>query len=522
MYFGGTMGEAKKNIGSIAKYSMIITVLLVISKLTGLLREFIVAIQLGATAESDIFKTASTMPQVFFSAVAAALVTTFIPVFSDIKNNHERADEFFNNVLNIIILLCTVLSVVAILVSPQLVKLFAGGFQGDNFTTTVKLTQILMPSIIFLGISGLYTGYLQSYDKFVQPALTGIAANIAIIIGLVIFYRYYGLMAAILSVFVGAVTQAITQRPFMGKRYRYRFIINFKDKSVRKMMILAVPILVSSAVSQINLMVARNFASYLVNGSISVIDYASKFSTIINQVFVVSITTVLYPKLTEKFALNDIKEFKDLFVKSVNIVMLVSIPLIFGLAVLSEPVVKLLLEHGRFNSNATVVTAVCLKYLAFSAFGYSLMDILGKVFFAMKNTVIPMINGFILVGVNIVFILILGPIMKVNGIALATTLSVTILALILFIEIRKKLKGISYRVIFIGFIKMTLSGVVMAAAVFMCCRLLNMILPSNNIFLTLNIVASTILGVIVYIVMLIVLKVEELRELIKLKTKKHK
>lgn len=516
------MGESKKNISSIAKYSMIITALLVISKFTGLLREFIVAIQLGATAESDIFKTASAMPQVFFSAVAAALVTTFIPIFSDIKYDEKKADKFFNNVLNIIIGLCGILSIIAILVSPQLVKLFAGGFKGYNFVLTVKLTQILMPSIIFLGISGLYTGYLQSYNKFIQPALTGIAANIAIIIGLVIFYKYYGIMAAILSVFVGAVTQAITQRPFMGKRYKYKFIVDFKDKNVRKMMILAVPILVSSAVSQINLMVARNFASYLVNGSISVIDYASKFSTIINQVFIVSITTVLYPKLTEKFALNNIEEFKDLFVKSVNIVMLVSIPLIFGLAVLSEPVIKLVLEHGKFNSNATLVTATCLKYLAFSAFGYSLMDILGKVFFAMKNTVIPMINGFILVGVNILFILILGPIMKVNGIALATTLSVTILALILFIEIRKKLNGISYRLIFIGFIKMTLSGAVMASAVFMCWRLLNAILPVSSMFLALNIIASTIVGVIVYIVMLIFLKVEELRELVRLKIKKHK
>ncbi|WP_111947769.1 murein biosynthesis integral membrane protein MurJ [Clostridium tetanomorphum] len=512
----------KKGCKSVAKYSLIITVLLVVSKFTGFFRELIVGIQLGATRESDIFKTASTMPQVFFSAVAAALVTTFIPIFSGIKNDKEKANRFFNNVLNIITILCIVLSIIAIFVSPQLVSLFAGGFKGEDFIATVQMTQILMPSIIFLGISGLYTGYLQSYGKFVQPALTGIAANVVIIIGLIIFYKYYGLTAAIISVFLGAVAQALTQRPFMGKDYKYRLIIDFKDDNVKKMLALSIPILISSAVSQINLMVARNFASNLVEGSISVIDYASKFSTIINQVFIVSVTTVLYPKLTEKYAENDLKGFKEIFVKSVNIVMLVAIPLIFGLAVLSKPVIKLMMEHGKFDSNATEITSVCLKYLAFSAFGYSLMDILGKVFFAMKNTITPMINGFILVVVNIVFVLILGPLMGVNGIALGTTLSVTILALILFIEIKVRIKDVNYKDIFISFIKMFLSGATMALIVGGIYSIMNKFMPTGNLYLIINIMICTFVGVLVYIFMLIILKVDELKELISLKKKNKK
>lgn len=516
------MSKIKKDAKDIAMYSLIITVILVVSKFTGFLREFVVAVQLGATAESDIFKTASTMPNVFFSAVAAALTTTFIPIFSSIKNDKEKADRFFNNVLNIIAIFCIVLSIIAVITSPLLVKLFAGGFKGQSFTATVKLTQILMPSIFFLGISGLYTGYLQSYGKFVQPAFTGIVANIAIIIGLVVFYKRYGLMAAILSVFAGAVTQALTQRPFMGKGYKYKFIVDFKDENVRRMMILSVPILISSAVSQINSMVSNNFASYLVHGSISILDYSSKISTIINQVFVVAITTVLYPKLTDKFAQNDLKGFKELFEKSVNMVMMVSIPLIFGLAVLSQPIIKLILQHGRFDSNATLATSSCLRYLAFSAFGYSLMDILGKVFFAMRNTVTPMINGFILVVVNIILIFVLGPFMGVNGIALATTLSVTILAFVLFIEIRKKLNVVNYRNIFISFLKMILSAAAMSAGVILCYKGLYMILPKNNMFLALNIAVSTILGAAIYAAMLIILKVGELSDLVKLKLKTNK
>lgn len=514
------MSELKKDVKNAAKYSMLITIMLVISKFTGFLREFIVGIQLGATRESDIFKTASAMPQVFFSAVAAALVTTFIPIFANIKNDEEKANRFFNNVLNIITILCILLSIIAVILSPQLVNLFASGFEGESFNITVELTRILMPSIIFLAVSGLYTGYLQSYGKFVQPALTGIAANIVIIIGLIIFYKNYGLTAAIVSVFLGAVAQALTQRPFLKNNYKYKFIIDFKDENVKRMLILAIPIFISSAVSQINLMVARDFASNLVEGSISVIDYASKFSTIINQVFIVSITTVFYPKLTEKFAVDDMEGFKQLFIKSVNLVMIVAIPLIFGLATLSEPVIKLVLEHGKFDSEATRATSMCLKYLSFSAFGYSLMDILGKVFFAMKNTVTPMINGFILVVVNVGLVLLLGPLLGVNGIALATTLSVTILSLILFIEIKIRLKGVNYRKIFIAFLKMSLSGVIMALAVSLCNKQLYNIMPKNNLYLLINIIISTAVGALVYVGMLIILKTEELQDLIKLKFKK--
>lgn len=135
----------------------------------------------------------------------------------------------------------------------------------------------------------------------------------------------------------------------------------------------------------------------------------------------------------------------------------------------------------------------------------------------MKNTLTPMINGFILVAVNIVFIFLFGPIFKVNGIALATTLSVNILALILFIEIKIRIKSISYKSVVIGFIKMMISGFVMSLGVNLTFTLLNNVLPTSNLYLLINIIISTIIGAVLYILMLLILKVQELGELLKLK-----
>jgi Uncharacterized membrane protein, putative virulence factor len=304
------MSQADKGTKNIAKYSTIITGILIFSKFTGFLREWIVAYRYGVTMDSDIFKAASTMPQVLFSAVAAAITVSFIPVFSSVKEDREEANKLFRNIFNTITILCIVLTIIGIIISPALVRWSAGGYTGIKFDKTVRMTQILMPSIIFLAMSGLYTGYLQSYRSFIQTAMTGIAANAVVILGTLIFYKY-GINAVVVAVLISSAAQAFMQRPYM-KGYKYKFYIDFKSPHLKRMLILSFPIIISSVVSQVNSVVGRNFASHLAEGSLSVIDYATKFSTLINQVFIVSITTVVYPSLTDRFAKNDMEGLRSL------------------------------------------------------------------------------------------------------------------------------------------------------------------------------------------------------------------
>lgn len=505
---------------SIVRSSAVITLVLIFSKIMGFVRELLIASQLGANRESDIFKTATKMPQFFYSCIAAALVVTFIPVFSGIKNDKEKANEFFNNILNIVFIICIVLSIIGIIISPQLTKLFASGFEGKDLIITAKMTRIVMPAIIFLALSGLYTGYLQSYSIFLQPALTGVSADIVIIVGVLVFYAKYGIIAAVVAFLLSSIAQMAIQRPFL-QNYKYKFYINFKDKNVRKMLVLAIPIIISTAVGQINVIVDSTFASRLAPGSISIVDYAGRLSSIINQVFIVSITTVLYPMLTEKYAENDMEAFEKLFLKSINIVVVVVIPLIFGMIVLSTPIVKLLLEHGKFDSNATLSTSLCLKFLAFSALGYSLMDILGKIFFSIKDTVTPMINGFIMIALNIILIVLLVPRFRVSGLALATTTSVTLISLIMIVELKYKLKDIKFKGVFKVLIKALVSGGIMAVIVAIVFSWTNKFLPGNSIFyLALKLVIPTLFGIVSYASILSFFKVDEMSDIINLRKRK--
>lgn len=508
-------------IKNVAKYSALIAVILILSKLIGTIREFVVAAQFGASTESDIFKTATRVPYIFYASVGAALTTSFIPIFSKVKQDTVKANEFFNNILNILIVGSCILSLLGIVFSTELTQTMVSGFKASEIAKTVTMTQITMPSIIFLTVSGLYTGYLQSYGIFLQPALTGIVSSIVVIIGIVVFYKY-GIIAAVIAFLISAVAQMVVQRPFMPN-YKYKMYINFKDENVRKMLKLAIPTLISTSVNQINVILASNYASRLPVGSISVVDYASKLSTLVNQVFIISLTTVFYPMLTEKFTENDQIGFENLFVKSVNVVILVAVPLVFGLVALSTPVVKLTLQHGKFDAAATLNTALCLKYLAFSALGYSLIDILNKVFYSTRNTVTPMINGFVLIILNLVLIVLLTPRFGVIGLALASTVSVSIVSIIMLIELKVKLKNIKFMKIAKVFSKSLIAGFFMILIVSIAYKYLNIFIPKDSTsVLAVKILIVAVIGAGCYAISLAVLQVKELEFILSFKTLKKR
>lgn len=503
---------------SVAKKGVTITIVLVASKIMGFLRELIIAASYGATRETDIFKMSTNIPTTLFSAVSAALVTTFIPVFSNVKNDKDKANKFFSNVHNIIFILCSIITVFGIAFAPFIVKLFVSGFDNESFQKTVFYTRIALPSIIFLGLSGLYTGYLQSYGIFLQPAMTDFAANIVIIVGILIFSSF-GITAAVISVLVGAIAQILVQRPFM-KGYKYSFNINFRDSNIKLMVTLGLPVFISNIVNQLNSIVNSNFASQLDHGDISIIEFATKISTIINQVFIVSVVTVLYPMLTEKFLKKDKSEFKEMTIKLINIVLILGIPLIIGMIILRKPIIRVLLQHGKFDDKAAAKTAIILAILAIGTLGYALLDTVSKVFFAARETKIPMINGFILVAINIIFIFILKPILGLYGLPLSTTLSALIMGAVILIELKYKMKGISLRKVSQVLIKCFVAGIIMGGGVKLTYGLINLLNRDNFfILVVINLIVSTLVGLIIYVPTLKLFKVEEVNLILNFRKK---
>lgn len=498
---------------NVAKYSFMISIILVISKLIGTVREIVIASQFGATDIADIFKVSTNIPNIFYLVIASALSVSFIPVFADIKNDREEANKFFNNILNLIIIIGALCTVIGIVFSRPIIESIVSGMSPDNLKITSYYTKVVMPSVIFLSISGLYTGYLQSYGVFLQPALTGIVSSLVIIISVVMFSQY-GVFVAIIAFLISSIAQVLIQRPFM-KGYKYKFVIDFKDKYVKKMIRLAIPILFATAASQINVFVATDYASRFAEGSIAIVDYATKISTLINQAFIVSITTVFYPMMTERFADNKIEDFKDTFKRATNIISIVVLPMAVGLFILANPVIALVFQSNKFDSEAVMRTASYLKVLVFSTIGFSFIDIFSKAFYAMKNTFIPMINGIIQMALNVVFILVLTPLIGYNGLGVATTLTVIIVGAITLVQLKYKIKDLPVKEIIVTNLKGVIASLIMGIGVnYTYIFIENRFANTSKLIISIEILISALVGIIIYAIVLKILRVKEFEEII--------
>ena len=412
----------------VAKATIGLMIATMLSKGLGFLRELVLASTYGATMYSDAYITAINIPLIIFSIIGAAIGTTFVPIYFDVNNKlgEKKALNFTNNILNIVILICMILSLLGFVFTEKLVKLFAVGFNGETFEITVNFTKIIIISLIFTGISYVMTFYLNVKDNFTVPGLISIPKNIIIIISILVSTKY-GVHWMIIGSLIAISSEFIFQLPFAIKNgFRYKLYINTKDEYIKKSILLIGPVIIGVGVNQVNAMIDRSLASTLTTGSISALNYANKLNGFIMALFVTSVVSVIYPTLSKLSSENNKDEFIKIIVTSINSVILLIMPISIGAIALANPIVKILFERGEFDSRATSMTAIALMMYSIGMVAFGVRDILGRVFYSLSDTKTPMINGAIAMVINIIINLILIKKFKHVGLAFANSMSAII------------------------------------------------------------------------------------------------
>ncbi|MDY3959071.1 murein biosynthesis integral membrane protein MurJ [Romboutsia timonensis] len=504
---------------NIAKSAFIVMLVSVIAKVFGFIREIVLAGFYGVSSYSDAYITAANIPIVIFASIGTALATTFIPLFYEVRNesDNKEAMNFSNNVFNLVIIICMIIAILGFIFTDELVKLFAIGFTGETLIITVKLTKIFILGIIFTGLSYLMSSYLQIKNKFTIPSTIGIFKNIIIIISIILSFKMnlniyilgYGTLIAMASEF-------IIQYPVAYKNgYRYKFHIDIKNKYIQKMMYLLIPVLIGVTVSQINTMIDRSIASTLVEGSISALNYANKLNQFIMAIFISSIATVMYPMLSKLSSENNNEKFNKTIVQVINSIIIIIIPVSVGAIVLASPIVKLLFQRGEFDSNATYMTSLALIFYSIGLIGVGLREILSRTFYCLKDTKTPMKNGIICMFINIVLNIILVKYMKHAGLAFATSISAISSIGILFVSLSKKIGYFGQDKIIKTTIKSIIASILMGVIVYNIHNKISKILGIGFINESISLTLAVILGVIAYVILVIILKVEDVRFIIK-------
>ena len=296
--------------------------------------------------------------------------------------------------------------------------------------------------------------------------------------------------------------------------YKYQMYLNIKDQNVKDMVKLLGPVMIGAAVMQVNAMIDRALASTLPEGSISALNYANKLNGFIIALFITSIVSVIYPILSKLSTKDNNEKFNKSIVKSINSIIILVLPISVGAIVLSTPIVKLLFQRGEFDDRALKMTSIALSMYSVGLVASGLREVLSKIFYSLQDTKTPMINGIIAVLINIVFNIILIKYFNLAGLALATSLSSIICIYLLFISLGKKIGYFGQDKIIKTTIKSIISSVIMGTTTYIFYNLLNNLLVGGFIKEVIVLVSSIVIGVIVYALLVIILKIEEINSII--------
>jgi putative peptidoglycan lipid II flippase len=478
-----------KQTQSITAAAFVVAALSFVSRILGVARDRILAGQLGAGASLDIYYAAFRIPDLIFNLlVLGALSAGFVPIFTGLLKNplekvkdvltfekNKSAWDLANNVLNIMTVGLSLLTVIGIIFTPELIKLTAPGFSSDQQAQTVTLTRIMFLSPLLLGISGILGGILQSFRNFFVDNLSPIMYNLGIIFGALYFLPRYGLPGLAYGVVLGAFFHMIVQVPSIFKLgFRYKFKFNLKDAFTKKIWVMMVPRTLSLAIAQINLIVVTIMASTLSQGSLSVFNLANNIQSFPLGIFAISYAIAAFPTLSAVAFKN--KELIENFSKTLRQILFFIIPSTVLLLTLRAQLIRVVLGSGKFDWQDTILTMHTLTYFAISLFAQAAIPLLVRVFYARHNSRMPFYIGLVSVVANVVLSWRLPLLMMcgnnnvcqplgVDGLALAFSISSMINFIILWLVLRLELNGLDEKRVLFSTIKLLSAGVVSAAAI---------------------------------------------------------
>lgn len=459
----------------VARAAGTVMVAFILSSLTGLLRQILVARAFGTGAEMEAFNAANRVSETLFNLVAGgALASAFIPMFTSLlaKGEKNRAWELASAVINLALTTLIILAAIAWLLAPEIVRyLLAPGFTQNAVkeAQTIYLLRLMLPSAILFGLSGLVMGILNCHQIFFIPAITPSMYQLGMIFGVTVLSPDMGIDGLAWGVVIGAALHLGLQMPVLftlDGRYLPRFGIAMPE--VREVIRLFAPRLLGVAVVQLNFWVNTRIASTQPEGSVTGVVLAFTLMLMPQAAIAQSFATAALPTLSSQFALRKLDEFRDTLVSSIRGILFLSLPASIGLILLREPIIELLYQRGAFDRHSTELVAWALLWYGAGLLGHCVVEILARSFYAMHDTRTPVFIGVMAMGLNVVFSFFFAGLfqrvgwMPHGGLALANSLATFLEMLGLIWIMTKRLEGIHFRSLGDGFLRAGLGGVVMA------------------------------------------------------------
>jgi len=480
---------------TVGRAAFLLAVFSLLSKVLGLLRDNLLA-NLFPKEITDAYFAAFRIPDFVYAIVIGGGVTAaFLPVFAEsFKKSRKDAQKLSGSIFVFFSVFLFFISILLFIFAGPLVKIIAPGFSASQHTLTVSLTRLMFLSPIFLGLSVILTSVLQFFNIFLATALAPLFYNLGIIFGILFFAPVFGPRGLAFGVILGAFLHLFIQIfPFVKLGFSFKPNFDLRIPGLKKFFLLIGPRIISSATSQLNLIVLTAIASTLPSGALSIFVFSDNIQSIPTGLIGIPFATAIFPLLSWLSAKGDKESFSQNFSAVFCYLLFLIVPLSVFFFLLRAQIVRLILGtsfvgEGLFGWEQTRLVAASLGIFSFSLFAVSLIPFLTKVFFSRHNTVIPLKITFVAVVFNIILCFLLTRLLSfpnffrqavsaffklkgisgitVLGLPLAVSISTIFQFFLLLIWLKKEAGDLNYRFIWSCFKKIAAAAFLMFVFVF--------------------------------------------------------
>jgi len=440
--------------GGRGRTTVLVGAMTVLVALAGYMREAAIAARFGVSSVTDAYFAAIFIPNTLYLVlVAGTLSPVFIPILlqRDASEGRAGASEVFSNITNFVFVILLTAIVAGTGTASLWMRFLFPGFSPEVARLSVELTSIIFPAVLFLGIAGLFTAVLNGFDRFRLAAFAPAVASLSVIAGVLLARGSRAVFTVAIATAVGFLLQCVILIPAVKSvGIRWRPILKVRDPAIAKVLRLGIPLFGYLAIGNASLFIERNLASQVSTGAVAIVSYAIRVFMVPANFLVAPLATVAYPQFAREAARPEHGELPAYFTRMLRLLVFLFLPVTLWAIMNALPVVRLLYQHGNFRAQDSVITAEVLAIYSAAILPYAVSVLALRCYFALEDTVTPMLTELITLGG---YMIAAGPLSRRMGLpGLAITRSVTffLVAIILYSVLARRLRLFRIRGVGLG------------------------------------------------------------------------
>lgn len=494
----------------------ILTVLMTIAKALGLIREVAIASFYGVSTSTDAYFVAGGFVTNVFFAITAAISTVFLPhyILEKKQKSFTELSKDLSNIVSSLSVFAIIIIVLLYFFSPTIIHIIAPTYSGDIFADAVLYLRIYSVSILFSMLTNMLTSLLNAEGRYGFGACASIVYSVTSILFMVVLRKIIGVAALVVSIPISFFIQLIILYVNTKKYFKLKPSFNLLSPSLKRLLVLMMPVLLSNATVEINQLLTRAIASGLDQGAVSILSYANTLFNFVSTLIISTLITVYYTEFSESAKSHDEERFNKKITDGIILILIGILPVTIITWVYSRDIVKIAYGRGEFDMSSVISTANCLSIYSLAFLFDCVRNIMIKAFYAKDNMRTPLINSIISMCITVIGSYFFSKIWGVSGIVISICLSLVVAAVFLLMSGKQQICKYESKRLFTALWKSLLSACITTIALIVMDRVF------FSFYSYIRFVMACVIGFGLYFALLILFRSQELTLAISLIRKK--